>query len=118
MGGGGGLGFCRLKEFILAMVTKQYWRLIHNPISLVARVFKPKYHPNTCFLEAKREGNPSFVWGSLMETQEIIRRHSRWRVGDESTILIWKDRWLPYKDNAKIETPPYPYLENAVVSSF
>lgn len=31
--------------------------------------------------------------------------------------MIWRDRWLPDKENSKIESIPYPYLENAVVSS-
>lgn len=102
----GGMGFRRLKEFNLAMLTKQALRFIHKPNSLVARVLKAKYYPDTCFLEAKRKGNLSFVWRNLMETQEIIRKHNRWRVGDGDTILIWRDRWPLDKDNPKIETPP------------
>lgn len=34
----GGMGFRRLREFYVTMLSKQAWRLIQKPSSLVARV--------------------------------------------------------------------------------
>lgn len=113
----GGLGFRRLREFNLAMLSKQAWNLIQNPNSLVGRVYRARYYQNTDFLNARKGNNPYFIRSSLLETQEIILRHSRWRVGDGTTIRILEDRWLPDKVNPFVSTNPYPYLEAATVSS-
>jgi len=59
--------------------------------------------------------NPSFIWSSLIHTQDIIRKHSRWRVGNGSQIKIWTDDWLPDKENPKICSFPYPLMEEAKV---
>lgn len=53
---GGGLNFRNLRTFNLAMVSKQTWRILQNPSSLVARVFKAKYYPNCSILSAKKGG--------------------------------------------------------------
>ncbi|KAL0006736.1 hypothetical protein SO802_008238 [Lithocarpus litseifolius] len=39
----GGMGFRDLKAFNLALLTKQGWRIMENPNSLVHRVYKAKY---------------------------------------------------------------------------
>lgn len=49
----GGLGFKELEAFNFAFLSKQGWRLLKKPNSLVARVLKAKYHPIVDFLEAK-----------------------------------------------------------------
>lgn len=48
----GGLGFKSLRNFNLAMLGKQAWRFIQFPDSLLARVFKARYYPNSSFFEA------------------------------------------------------------------
>lgn len=113
----GGLNFRNIRDFNLALISKQFWRLMQNPTSLVARVYKAKYHPNCSLLEAKKGGNPSFIWSSLMESQEIIHRHSRWRIGDGRSVKIWGDKWLPSLDNPTVITHPFPFLENESVSA-
>lgn len=112
------MGFRRLRDFNLAMLCKHAWRLVNNPDSLVGQSFKVRYFPNSSFLQAKLGNNPSFIWSSIMETQEIIRRCSRWRVGNGLEILVWKDRWLPDKHNSMVESVPFPYTFNATVFSF
>lgn len=41
----GGLGFIDSCRFNLALLSKQYWRLLKNPNSLVNQLFKQKYFP-------------------------------------------------------------------------
>ena len=69
----GGLGFRKLHEFNLAMLGKQGCKLLSHPDSLVARIFKARYYPNTSFLEAKAGANPSFVWKSILASQSLVK---------------------------------------------
>ncbi|XP_050207594.1 uncharacterized mitochondrial protein AtMg00310-like [Mercurialis annua] len=68
----GSLGFRNLRAFNLAMLAKHAWRLIQNPVSLCARVFKAKYYPNDVFLRATPRRGASFVWQSIMEGKKVI----------------------------------------------
>ncbi|XP_019163592.1 PREDICTED: uncharacterized protein LOC109159934 [Ipomoea nil] len=89
----GGLGFRDLHGFNLALLSKQAWILANDPNSLASRVLRARYYPNSSFLDAKLGANPSFIWSSLMATQDIIRKHSRWRIGNGSLTRIWGDNW-------------------------
>lgn len=57
----GGLGFCDLKAFNLALLAKKGWRLQTCTTSLVHMVFKARYFPNKDFLLAKLGNRPSFA---------------------------------------------------------
>uniref|UniRef100_A0A803NWD5 Reverse transcriptase domain-containing protein n=1 Tax=Cannabis sativa TaxID=3483 RepID=A0A803NWD5_CANSA len=78
----GGMGFRNSRDFNLALLGKQGWRPLINPDSLVARVFKARYFPHVSFLNATIGSNPSFVWRSILEAQFLVKRGSRWVVGD------------------------------------
>ncbi|CAH9098998.1 unnamed protein product [Cuscuta epithymum] len=77
----GGLGFRRIREFNLAMLAKQGWRLVKDTESLMSCVLQARYYPHSTFLQAKLGSNPSFIWRSIFETQEIIKNNTRRRVG-------------------------------------
>ena len=53
----GGMGFRNLQAFNLAMLAKQGWRLLSNPTSLVARIYKAKYYSYGDVLGAKLGSN-------------------------------------------------------------
>ncbi|KAK4573849.1 hypothetical protein RGQ29_031699 [Quercus rubra] len=91
----GGLGFRDLKDFNLAMLAKQGWRLIQNKDTLLYRCFNARYFPRSSFLEASDVPNSSYVWKSLMAAQSILKQGCYWRVGDGLTIRVTHDKWIP-----------------------
>ena len=75
----GGLGFRDISCFNQALVAKQSWRIIHDPESLMARVLKARYFKHDDFLNAKIGTNPSFIWRSILWTNNS--KMLKWRIG-------------------------------------
>lgn len=100
----GGLGFRDMHDFNLALLGKQGWRLFTQPNSLVSRMYKARYYLKDSFLTAKIGANPSYVWRSVIETQEILKSGMACRVGSGKTISILKDPWLLSMENSYVQT--------------
>ncbi|XP_073015297.1 uncharacterized mitochondrial protein AtMg00310-like [Primulina eburnea] len=111
----GGMWFRNLKSFNLAMLGKQAWNLIAKPDSLMTRVLKAKYFPNSNFLDASLGHNPSFIWRSLWSSRIIIKRGVRWRIGKGDKINVWREPWLRDPRNFYITTPPITELHSLKV---
>ena len=90
----GGLGFKDLKIFNLALLGKQIWRMLKSENSLLAKVYKAKYHPNSSILEARLGLQHSFAWRSLWSSKSLILNGMVWRVGNGERIKIRDDPWL------------------------
>jgi ribonuclease HI len=82
------------------MLGKQGWRIMTNPDTLIARIYKAKYFPRCNFLESSLGHNPSFVWRSLCNAKFILKAGSRWKIGDGTTIPVWNNYWM--KDNVTL----------------
>ncbi|XP_042969199.1 uncharacterized protein LOC122301911 [Carya illinoinensis] len=89
------MGFQDLHLFNLALLAKQGWRLLRNDDSLLYKVYKAKYFPNSSLFEAKAGASSSYVWNGIWEALDCLRKVCRWRVGNGQTIRIFKDPWLP-----------------------
>lgn len=83
----GGMGFRNLQAFNLAMLTKQGWRLLLNPNSPIARIYKAKYYPHGDVLNSKLGCNPSYAWRSIFVVSKFgsnLKGHSmegrKWEV--------------------------------------
>lgn len=55
------MGFCDFKAFNLAMLAKQGWQILTITHTLVSRIFKARYFPDSSFLEANLGNNLSFI---------------------------------------------------------
>ena len=108
----GGIGFRNLQAFNLAMLAKQGWRLLENPNSLVAQIYRAKYYPHGDVLKVGLGSSPSFTWRSIMQGLEVVRRGTRWRVGNGRLIHIWDDKWLPNPTTYMVVSPPPQNFDN------
>ena len=98
----GGMGFWDLRDFNLAMLAKQGWRMIQDHDSLLSKCFKARYFPRSFFLEAKESPGCSYVWRSLMAALPILRLGYCWRVGNGSSISVLGDKWIPNHPTNKV----------------
>lgn len=69
----GGLGFRSIRDFNIALLGKQIWRLLQYPDRLVSKIFKARYYPQGSVLSAKTGSNPSYIWRSIIEAQSLIK---------------------------------------------
>jgi hypothetical protein len=67
--GRGGLGFKELQKFNIALLAKQFWRLMHVKNSLFFKVFSAKFFPNGNILEAPEKNSGSFAWRSILKAK-------------------------------------------------
>ncbi|XP_062102876.1 uncharacterized protein LOC133813856 [Humulus lupulus] len=109
------LSFRSLRDFNLALLGKQGWRLLLHPNSLVSRVYKARYFPRGNFLSAKLGGSPRFIWRSIVEAQQIVKQGASIRVGSGRSISILEDPWLPNVEDPYIHSS-HPSLVNTNVS--
>ncbi|XP_060969617.1 uncharacterized mitochondrial protein AtMg00310-like [Cannabis sativa] len=105
-----------LREYNLAYLGKQGWRLITNEESLVAKLYKARYYPKGNFLNAELGPNPSFIWRSILEAKDLLQAGIRRSICDGKTTFILQDPWLPGIDN-KFVTTYHPNLVGRSVDS-
>lgn len=113
-----GLGFRPLHDFNVAMLGKQGWRLLTNPKSLVARVYKARYYRDIDFLSAKLGSNPSFIWRNVLAAQDLVRRGARKGIGNGDSVFIFKDAWLPSEADPMVKTRHQSLQEEKVSGLF
>ena len=87
----GSLGFKDFESFNLALLAKQWWRIIHNPQSLFFRVLKGRYFQYTDPMRIPQCTKGSYLWNNLMEGKRIVEEGVVWRVGDGKSIDVWND---------------------------
>ncbi|KAL4600037.1 hypothetical protein ACB092_11G169100 [Castanea dentata] len=77
------------------MLAKQGWRLMQDQESLLFKCLKARYFPRCHFLEATNSPTSSFTWKSTLAAKPIIQRGSCWRIGNEASIRVLRDAWIP-----------------------
>ncbi|XP_060969600.1 uncharacterized protein LOC133036855 [Cannabis sativa] len=95
----------------MALLGKQYWRLLVNDTSLVSKVFKAKYYANETLLLAELGDNLSFVWRSILKAKGLIQAEVTRTIGTGEHTSILCDPWLPYNTNGYVISS-HPALVN------
>ena len=88
----GGMSFRNLAMFNDALLAKQAWRLLNNISSLLYKVFKARFFPNSSLMEAADSRMGSYTWKSILRGRDIIQRGAIWRIGSGEKINIWQQR--------------------------
>ncbi|KAM2204787.1 hypothetical protein ACFX1S_024390 [Malus domestica] len=109
-----GLGFRDIQCFNLDFLAKIGWRLIQNPMSLLATVLKEKYYPGKSFTMVGKGRNTSWGWKGIFEARKVLLQGLRWRVGDGACINIREDLWFPRPSTFKVK--PLVNLQATLVS--
>ena len=65
------MGFRNIRDFNLALLGEQAWRLMMEPQSFISRLLEARYFSSGSFEEAGIMSNPSFVWHSIIEAKEL-----------------------------------------------
>ncbi|KAL0454800.1 UNVERIFIED_CONTAM: hypothetical protein Slati_0819200 [Sesamum latifolium] len=112
----GGLGFKRLKEFNLALLTKQAWRVSICPDSVIHKILSHKYFRGSTFFEAKLGSTPSYTWRSLWATWDILAAGLRWQVGNGNSIAVVGHPWLPQPMTFQLIRRPISLPEHSKVA--
>lgn len=113
----GGLGFRSLYGFNIALLGKHVWHFLHNANTLVSRVFKAKYFPNSNVLKATKGSASSFIWKGIWTAKEEICKGFRWVVGNGRSIVATKDPWLRRKNDCCVEQSSLYEGRNDLVST-
>ena len=84
--------------------------------SLLYRIFKAKYFPQTDFVHASLGNNPSCTWRSIMAAQYLVKQGIRWNVRNGNSIRISGDKCLPSASTYKVVSPKLFLHTNTRVS--
>ena len=90
----GGMGSKDLRVFNDALLGRQIWRLIFHHNSLLSRVMKAKYYPNTEVLDASLGYSHSYAWRSIWGAKSLVKEGVVHRIGNGSSTSIWRDPWV------------------------
>jgi hypothetical protein len=77
----GGMGFKSLQAFNYVMLGKQAWKMVTHPGTLITKLFKAKYFPNSDFFGSSIGHNPSYVWRSIWSAKIIVQEGCKWNIG-------------------------------------
>ncbi|CAJ2634618.1 unnamed protein product [Trifolium pratense] len=101
----GGLGFRDIHMFNLAMIAKQGWNIMTKPHTLVSRLYKARYFPNSSLFESKIGHNPSYAWRGIWKAREILMNGCRWSIGSGTSIKIMSEPWLRGQGSVWLPSP-------------
>ena len=77
-----------------AMLAKQYWKLIQNPNSLLARTLKSKFYPNCSLQEITTKPHHPWFWRSILNAGNVLLKDGKWLIGRGQNISLTDQYWF------------------------
>ena len=77
-----------------AMLAKQYWKLIQNPNSLLARTLKSKFYPNCSLQEITTKPHHPWFWRSILNLGNVLLKDGKWLIGRGQNISLTDQYWF------------------------
>ncbi|KAG5527030.1 hypothetical protein RHGRI_028084 [Rhododendron griersonianum] len=114
----GGMGFKDFESFNIALLAKQFWRMMNNPNALWVKVLKSLYFPKKSCMDAVRGSQPSWIWSSLLEGRKLIKEGTQWNVGNGELIRLWEDKWIPDILGGVVSKPVGNFVDEVKVAEF
>lgn len=90
----GGLRFRDIEDFNQALLAKQAWRLLNNPDSLIAKIYKGRYHAKKDFMDGGKGTRPLYAWRSIHFGRELLQKGLIKSIGDGRMTYVWSERWI------------------------
>lgn len=90
----GGLGFQDLEIFNMALLARQAWRLLQDPLSPSAKILKAVYFPSVSLFEAELGTHPSQVWRAILDGGDVLAHGVVRGTDDGRTTKIWDQNWI------------------------
>jgi hypothetical protein len=73
--------------------------------SLVAKIYKAMYFPNSTLFDSHLDHNPSYAWRSIWKARQILMNGCRWIIGNKTNIKVMSDLRLREKDGVWVQSP-------------
>lgn len=112
----GGMSFRNVRDFNVALLGNQAWRLLTQPDKLVSRIFKARYYVNGSILTAQLGNNPSYIWRSILEAQSLLKQGIGCRIGNGQDVDIVNMPLLPVVSDPYVHTVNEALVNQKVIS--
>ncbi|CAL1383578.1 unnamed protein product [Linum trigynum] len=89
------MGFRRFEQFNQALLAKIGWRILNEPQSLLAQIYKGKYFSQGSFLSAQPRSRPSWGWQSILFGRQLLSKGLRWQIGNGQKAPLLNSNWIP-----------------------
>jgi hypothetical protein len=91
----GGLGFRRMHEFNLSLITKLGWKMTTNTDCLWVKQLQKKYIKYGDFLSSPTSYSASWLWKGIQKIKPFLLSGACLKVSRNSAAPIWSSNWVP-----------------------
>jgi hypothetical protein len=91
----GGLGFRRMHEFNLSLITKLGWKMTTNTDCLWVKQLQKKYIKYGDFLSSPTSSSASWLWKGIQKIKPFLLSGACLKVSRTSAAPIWSSNWDP-----------------------
>lgn len=78
----------------LSLMAARVWRLLNDPTSLIARIYKGRYYSSKDFMESGKGYKPSYAWRSISFGKELLKKGLYKSMGNGENTYICSDNWI------------------------